>query len=262
MSPVSIPQPTVTAPERARLFFLYHELRAGRSEYSYVVQAEQFRQHLALFASLRHSTKYLLWPEITFDDGHISNHDIAAPLLAPHGIAAHFFITAGWAGTRPGYMGWEQLRALANAGHIIGAHGWSHALLTRCSDEELQGELSRSRMALEDKLGAPVTTMSLPGGRQNARVLAACSAAGYLQVFTSMPSPAPFPLGRIVGRLNILASMQTEWLAQVLDPSTAILASMERKQRIKDMAKALLGDRLYEKLWSVVNRSEQEGPAA
>ncbi|HWB32290.1 MAG TPA: polysaccharide deacetylase family protein [Acidobacteriaceae bacterium] len=238
------------------LFLLYHELRDGDSRYTYAASSNLFRRHLELYTAAR-ADPALIWPEVTFDDGHISNHTIAAPLLAFYGIKAHFFITSGWTGIKPGYMGWAELRDLGQAGHVIGAHGWSHALLTHCNDRELEMELVQSRRTLEDKLGVPVTTMSLPGGRANARVFAACARAGYSRVFTSIPhaeaSLSPHP-----GRLNILGEMQPEWLEKLLDPGTGILASLERKQRIKDAAKSLLGDRLYEKLWAVVNRHEPE----
>ena len=253
---------TVQAYQRDGLFLLYHEVRNASSDYSYVVQTEQFRQHLDLFASIQSNSPHCLSPGITFDDGHISNHDVAAPLLAEYEFTAHFFITTGWTQTRPGYMGWTELQALHRAGHTIGSHGLSHSLLTRLNDTELQRELLQPRLMLEDKLGISVNTMSLPGGRQNSRILTACAAAGYAHVFTSVPKTAPMPLAATIGRLNILSSMQIEWLKQMLDPQTGILASMERKQRIKDAAKSLLGDRMYEKLWSVANRKEQEPPAA
>ena len=262
MSPASIPAMNAPAPNRATLFFLYHEVRSGNSNYSYVIESEHFQQHLDLFAFVRTTDDGKLKPEVTFDDGHVSNHDIAAPLLASHGIAATFFITVGWTATKPGYMGWNELRALKDAGHTIGAHGWSHTLLTHLNDSDLQRELSQSRLTLEDKLGTPIITMSLPGGRQNARVLAACRAAGYAHVFTSVPKPEPVPLVAVVGRMNVLAEMRPEWLAKVLDPATGILASMERKQRIKDVAKSFLGDHLYERLWAIVNRREKDAPAA
>jgi peptidoglycan/xylan/chitin deacetylase (PgdA/CDA1 family) len=244
-----------------RLYLLYHELRSGGSRYSYVTGIEAFERHVALFVKLRAAAGSGLRPEITFDDGHMSNHDLAAPLLASRGMTAHFFITVGWTGIRPGYMDWPQLRALNSAGHTIGAHGWSHKLLTHCTDREMETELMQSRKTLEDKLGAPVTTMSLPGGRANARVLAACADAGYVRVFTSVPSAVTAPETFTPGRLNILGDMQPEWLATVLDPETGTLASLERRQRTKDRVKSLLGDRLYEKLWALVNRREPEDAA-
>ena len=226
------------------------------------MQADEFRRQLDMFSTVRQTADKFLYPEITFDDGHISNHELAAPLLAAHGMLAHFFITAGWTGTKPGYMGWAELRALHAAGHTIGAHGWSHTLLTRLNADDLMRELEQSRKTIEDNLGTEVRTMSLPGGRRNPRVLAACEEVGYEHVFTSVPQAAHMPLNKNIGRMNVLASMQPEWLEKVLDPTTHILASMERTQRIKDAAKSLLGDRLYRSIWSAINRQEQEDPSA
>ena len=112
-----------------------------------------------------------MWPEVTFDDGHISNFEFALPILQSRAIRAWFFITVGWTGRRPGYMGWNELRKLHQAGHVIGAHGWTHTLLTHCSARRLHSELVDARLTLEDKLGASVTSMSLPGGRYNRHVL-------------------------------------------------------------------------------------------
>jgi peptidoglycan/xylan/chitin deacetylase (PgdA/CDA1 family) len=153
-------------------------------------------------------------------------------------------------------MGWTELRALREAGHSIGAHGWTHTLLTHCGERELQTELGRARLELEDKLGASITTMSLPGGRYNSRVLTACVEAGYTRVFTSAPRAEALPLGLRVGRMNVLGNMQPEWMAKLFEPGSAVLAALGRKDRMKSAAKAVLGDRLYEGLWAVVNRRE------
>jgi peptidoglycan/xylan/chitin deacetylase (PgdA/CDA1 family) len=244
--------------DRPRLFLLYHEVRSGGSEYSYVIDKEIFARHIDLFAHLRTSNPSALLPEVTFDDGHISNLEIAAPILESKNLIAHFFITAGWTGKRPGYMGWPELRSLQQAGQTIGAHGWSHALLTHCDDAQLQDELARSRHALEDGLGCSITTMSLPGGRYNRRVLAACEQAGYTRVFTSEPRPEQIPLRTTVGRLNILGDAQPDWIAKLLDPRNPALSRLQRQDRIKQMVKSLLGDRLYAKLWALRNRQETE----
>jgi peptidoglycan/xylan/chitin deacetylase (PgdA/CDA1 family) len=248
--------PSQNAP--SRLFLLYHEIRSGGSEYSYVTDAAMFERHANLYAQLRKRDGSGLRPELTFDDGHVSNLQIAAPILQSHGLTARFFITAGWTGKRPGYMGWDELRALQAAGHQIGGHGWAHKLLTHCSDGELQSELSNSRLTLEDKLSTSITTMSLPGGRRNARVLAACRQAGYTHVFTSVPQAESVPLGTIVGRLNIRGDMQPDWIAKLFRPQSGLLRSIERQHRIKETVKAVLGDQLYAKLWALKNRQEPE----
>ncbi len=200
----------------------------------------------------------MLQPYVTFDDGHISDFEYALPILQARNLKAQFFITVGWTGHKPGYMGWNELRELHEAGHSIGAHGWTHTLLTHCSDKDLETELGNARMTLEDKLGAAITTMSLPGGRYNRRVLAACKEAGYTQVYASIPRSEPAFPGLIVGRLNIRGDMKIEWIADVLRPDSRALAGLGRQHKVKEAAKALLGDSLYEKAWSLLNRKEPD----
>jgi len=222
-----------------------------------------FQSHVDLYSRLRQSDNPSLFPEITFpeltfDDGHISNLELAAPILHSRNLTATFFITVGWTGSKPGFMGWPDLQSLNRAGHTIGAHGWTHTLLTHCSDLQLQTELGRARLTLEDKLGAAITSMSLPGGRSNRRVLAACQAAGYTHVYTSIPKSEPLPLPTTIGRLNILGDMQPGWIASLFEPNSPLLSSLGRKYRIKAAAQSLLGDRLYAKIWALANRHESE----
>jgi peptidoglycan/xylan/chitin deacetylase (PgdA/CDA1 family) len=218
----------------------------------------EFEKHCDLFVQLRQQEKTALGPELTFDDGHISNSQYALPILSSRGIKAHFFITAGWTGNRPNYMGWQELRALHEAGQSIGAHGWTHKLLTHCTEEELRTELGSARLTLEDKLGAAITTMSLPGGRYNRRVLAACEEAGYTEVYTSVPRTETAPIGPLVGRLNIRGDMTLEWISSLFQPGSNVLNGLERQYQMKATAKTVLGDRLYEKLWALLNRKEPD----
>ena len=239
-----------------RLYLLYHELRPTPSTYSYVTSTSAFRQHAALFSSARPAGTLL--PRITFDDGHLSNLTEALPILTAHRISAHFFITAGWTGTRPGFMQPSHLRELHAAGQHIGAHGLTHALLTHCSPAELDQELRVARLTLEHILGAPVTTISLPGGRFNNSVLEACWGAGYTQIFTSIPKAESSISARCLGRLNLRADATVPWLTSLLDPTTGTLHRIERTDRLKTTAKHLLGDTVYRRLWSLVNREESD----
>jgi peptidoglycan/xylan/chitin deacetylase (PgdA/CDA1 family) len=239
-----------------QLYVLYHEVRPGGSPYLYVVDAALFEQHCKLFSKLLANPDCQLNPVVTFDDGHFSNYEIALPLLQNYGLTARFFITAGLTGQKPGYMGWEDLRKLHNSGQKIGAHGWSHALLTRCSPSALEMELTRPRLILEDKLGTSVTTMSLPGGRYNKRVIAACEAAGYKHVYTSEPQIVEKPATFLVGRLNIRGDATPDWLASIFEPDGHVLSNLQKQYRVKAAAKSLLGDRLYQKLWAALNREE------
>jgi hypothetical protein len=234
------------------LHLLYHELSPEPRDYSYVLDSGVFAEQLDLFTQLRNGTG--LRPELTFDDGHRSNYDVALPQLSAHGIIADFFITAGWTGTRSSYMGWSELRALHHAGQRIGAHGWSHALLTHCDEAELHRELHSARSLLQDKLGTEVTTMSFPGGRFNKRVLDACREAGYTQVYTSVPRAEPLPLGAMVGRLNIRRDMGLAWIAKLFEPGSDVLRRLGFEDRLKTATKTILGDGIYAALWGLLNR--------
>ncbi len=241
-----------------RIYFLYHELRAASCNYSYVLETAEFEKHIDLFSRMRETGYLGPRPGVTFDDGHISNFELALPILHSRGIQAHFFITVGWTGHKTDYMGWQQLRTLHQSGQLIGAHGWTHTLLTHCTEKQLQMELGGARVTLEDKLGTSITTMSLPGGRYNRRIIAACQEAGYTEVYSSIPREETEPLGSMIGRLNIRNDMGLDYIAKVLHPNSQLLSSLGRQYQVKLTAKALLGDRLYEQLWALLNRREPD----
>jgi len=159
-------------------------------------------------------------------------------------------------------MGWRELRSLHESGQLIGAHGWSHALLTHCAPGDLGVELGKAKSVLEDKLGTSITTMSLPGGRYNRRVIAACREAGYTQIYTSVPRAEHETLGFTVGRVNVRGDSSPKWIGSLLQPGSRALAKMERQYRIKAVAKNVVGDRLYDKLWALLNRKEPDGDDA
>jgi peptidoglycan/xylan/chitin deacetylase (PgdA/CDA1 family) len=239
------------------LHLLYHELRTYQDKYAYAIEDSTFKRHVDMVAeSLKHGSHVFV--EFTFDDGHGSAYELALPILSARGLNARFFITVGWIGRKSGYMTWREVRALSDAGHMIGAHGWSHLLLTRCSPRELDAELRQSKSLLEDKLGVPVTTMSLPGGRFNEEVLSACREAGYSKVYTSVPRIAMSDSEFTVGRVNINSGMTLDWIARLVQPGSRELSKLHREYSMKTVAKSILGDSLYDKLWNIVARHKSD----
>ena len=242
------------------MYFLYHELSSTPQAYTYVLHQDAFRHQLDLFQQPSQGKR--ISSKLTFDDGHISNYEIAFPMLADHGVTADFFLTANWIGKRDGYMNWNQVRDLHAAGQRIGAHGWTHKLLTHCSPDELKLELFDARKLLEDELGAPVTSLSFPGGRFNKRILGACFEAGYTRMFSSTPQLATLPIAPLTGRLNIRGDWTLSYIQNLLDPEKNVLRSLERQDRLKGLAKKILGDSLYGRIWSAVNRETSSTDAS
>jgi peptidoglycan/xylan/chitin deacetylase (PgdA/CDA1 family) len=59
-------------------------------------------------------------------------------------------------------MNWEQVRALKNAGHIIGGHTLSHPNLAQVTEGEARSEIRGCKERLEEKLGEPIQHFSYP----------------------------------------------------------------------------------------------------
>lgn len=115
---------------------------------------------------------------LTFDDGYADTLTVAAPILLERRIPFTVFVTPAHLDSSPLYLTSAQLKELAKTARI-GAHGLTHRPLTGLSDEDLAAELAVSRKRLEDLIGRPVTTMSYPHGKVDARVRQAVAKAGY-----------------------------------------------------------------------------------
>lgn len=248
-----------TSPTESRpvLYLTYHRITPAQVAYKYALTTEQFRQHLAV---LRDSLgPHHMQAEITFDDGNRTQSVNAAPVLAEFGRKAIFFVTAGWTGVHEGSMTAQDIRELDSAGHTIAAHGLNHKLLTRCSAADLQEELSGARQRLADVVGHAITAISMPGGRYNDRVLEACAAAGYTDVFTSDPvTEVRQDFGvRVFGRYNIRHTLTAEGLARLLDPSSGVLRREQWTSHAKRLVQKAVGDDSYHRLWTLISRAKR-----
>ncbi len=127
-------------------------------------------------------------PEIilTFDDGHRSNLEIAAPLLQERKLSAYFFVTTDFIDRRPGFMSTAQLQELAAMpGMCIGSHGVSHRFFDDLSESDSKRELLSSREYINSLTDRECRSISFPGGRYNDQTLQQLAGAGYVQWFGS-----------------------------------------------------------------------------
>lgn len=119
---------------------------------------------------------------LTFDDGFRSVREHAAPVLAELGFGATVFAVSGycgrsndWPSQPPGIprlplLSWSELRELDASNFEVGAHGVRHEPLSRVAPEVAEGEITGSRLDLEDGLGRPVATFAYPYGLENPTV--------------------------------------------------------------------------------------------
>jgi len=121
---------------------------------------------------------------LTFDDGWVSDVDCVLPVLAERNLKATFFIPSGLIG-KTGRLSWRHVTALSQMGMEIGSHTVSHAKLTGLVSGKLTAELLASRNQIEDALGQPVSSLAVPMGYYDQRVIEHAWASGYTTVFTS-----------------------------------------------------------------------------
>ena len=160
---------------------------------------------------------------ITFDDGNISDIELALPILKKHGVSAVFFPVTSWIG-RPGHLSWNQLRTLKNEGMQIGSHSVTHIPLTALDSDVCREELLRSREIIEAKLGSPITTFAFPFGAKNKTVIEHCTAAGYRFLCTSdhgiaNPTSVLFPrnsINRTTSLNDVRTIMASSTITQTL----------------------------------------------
>ncbi len=124
---------------------------------------------------------------LSFDDGYSDFMDHAYPILQRYGFSATVAVVTGAVGTSsrwdPGWespiMKWDDIVELNRRGIEIASHTVSHPRLSHLSRESMQHELGRSREMLEEKLGAPATSLVYPYGDSNSEVEETARGTGY-----------------------------------------------------------------------------------
>ena len=109
---------------------------------------------------------------LTYDDGPNDPHTMKLlDVLAKHGVRATFFMIGHYVQQRP-----DIARAVAQAGHFVGNHTFTHPLLIFKSAEQTRTELVKWRSALQDAIGEHSNLFRPPfGGRRPATLRVARS---------------------------------------------------------------------------------------
>jgi peptidoglycan/xylan/chitin deacetylase (PgdA/CDA1 family) len=213
----TLPAPTPAAPERPQRvlmrdpgyvpILMYHYIREvdeGDDPIGYrlSVRPDRFEEQLRwlrdegytalrmsdLFACLRGDTPCPERPvALTFDDGYEDQAINALPLLERYQMPATFYIVSGFVG-KPGYMNWQQLEALRDAGMEIGGHTISHADLAGLSLADAKVEISQSRQLLRRRLGIAVESFAYPAGSYTLPVTDLVQDAGFSHAVTTEQS--------------------------------------------------------------------------
>jgi len=124
------------------------------------------------FTGLPQGTKQLA---LTYDDGPNDPHTLRLlEVLAKHDVHATFFLIGRYVRQRP-----EIAREIAQAGHVVGNHTFSHPLLVFKSAAEIRQELSDSRSALQEVVGEHSILFRPPFGGRRPAVLGIARQMGF-----------------------------------------------------------------------------------
>jgi len=113
---------------------------------------------------------------LTFDDGSDgTNINNILQTLSTHNIKATFFLTGTGANNHP-----QSIRNIANQGHQLGNHSYSHPYFTQISLAETQSQLQRAEDTIRQLTGKTTKPIFRPPyGAYNSTVLQRVGDAGY-----------------------------------------------------------------------------------
>jgi peptidoglycan/xylan/chitin deacetylase (PgdA/CDA1 family) len=142
---------------------------AAASAAGYQSMAPQGQWYGQTFAGGARGSKQIA---LTYDDGPNDPHTLKLlDVLAKHSVRATFFMIGRYVQQRP-----EIARAVAQTGHVIGNHTFTHPLLIFKSEAQTRTQLLECRSALQDAIGEHSNLFRPPfGGRRPATLRVARS---------------------------------------------------------------------------------------
>lgn len=185
----------------------YHQVRNwkprdGKVGKDYIVEVQNFKDQIKMLAD---SGYHSILPDqlyaylntgaalpskpimFTFDDTDLDQFTTAAPILKKHGFKAVYFImtvTIGKKGKFVDYMGKEEIKALSDAGNVIGSHTYDHKNFKKYQGKDWEEQLDKPTKKLEEITGKKITEFAYPFGLWNAAGIPELKKRGFRMAFS------------------------------------------------------------------------------
>jgi peptidoglycan/xylan/chitin deacetylase (PgdA/CDA1 family) len=156
---------------------------------------------------------------LTFDDGYINHYTNVYPALEAIGYTATFFIITDFADEqRSGYMTWQHITEIANAGHSIESHTKNHPDLRGRNADFLTYQIMGSIETIRHHTHQPARIFSYPAGAYDSTVLTFLDAADTLRAVTTHQGTQHTTNNQFeLERLRITGEMSVAELDQLLN---------------------------------------------
>lgn len=185
---------------------------------------------------------------LTFDDGRIEHATLTAPLLEDFGIRGIFFVPTQRIG-REGYLGPEDVKKMATAGHIFGLHGHQHRRLDLLPPTDLREDFARSREKMQSLLGEAPWIFAPVGGYNSALVATTARNFGIQAIRTMRWGLNLHPDPWTLETIPITHDFGSEALERVLQTGR-----FGRGYRTKELVKRLVPEFWYHQIRQTVPR--------
>ena len=202
--PVSLPEATPKEiMERTQVPILcYHRLREYRASDGpiarpYIVPPDAFRRQIKMLADSGYNTitpdqyyEYLTTGKelpakpvmISFDDTSEEQFTVGAAELDRYSFKGVFFMMTISIG-RPGYMNAEQIKSLADKGHVVASHTTDHHNVKKYTGPDWDFQLAKPKSKLESITGRPVEYFAYPFGEWNSAAIPEIKKRNYKAAF-------------------------------------------------------------------------------
>jgi len=142
------------------------------------VPIEDLKEQGLVFCENRNAGKFVA---LTFDDGpHETQTDEILAVLQEYGVRATFFPIGQNIAAHP-----DIIRRVHEAGHEIGNHTYTHATVSKLTDQKLTQELDATAALLKEQCGITPTVFRPPGGDISESAVRLVNELGYRYVLWS-----------------------------------------------------------------------------
>ena len=187
---------------------------------------------------------------VTFDDGAVTDYEVAFPILCDNNAKADFFINTSTVDSK-GYLDWHQIREMQQQGMSIQSHGHTHRYFDDLTDDEIKKELALSKKIIEDKTGKEVLVFAPPGGRLKPAVWRIADELGYKIICHSKPGVWSND-SKGIPRFAVLNSTSYKQFEDWVNQNNKELFLSIASYNVKYGTKKLLGNSRYEKIRSMI----------